>query len=200
MKGISIAIFFLLGLSLHSCDQAGSEGEGNSANEDAIERVGEGNAAQEEHPELTCYFFFISDCPACRNNLPKVVDLAQRYADQGLEVIGVVSDPELDEDLLQETLETFGVKFEIQRDEDLQIARQHGATVTPQVFLYDASETLLYSGQFDNYYFELGRHRKNITETWLEDAIQAAQGNNLPKVSRTEPIGCVINFDYFSEG
>ena len=196
MKGFSTVFFFILALLVTACDTASPDNSSVSEGREQVEQV----EHVEQFPELTCYFFFISDCPACRNNLPKVVDLAERYSDRGLEVIGVVSDPELDEALLEETLETFGVKFPIQRDEDLEIARRHGATVTPQVFLYDAAETLLYSGQFDNYYFELGRHRKNITETWLEDAIQAAHGNAVPTVSRTEPIGCVINFDYFSEG
>lgn len=148
--------------------------------------------------ELTCYFFFISDCPACRNNLPKVVELDKKYKGKGLEIIGVVSDPELEEELLQEALETFGVEFAILRDDSLDLAREHGATVTPQAFLYDESGRLIYSGLVDNYYYDFGRHRKNITEFYLEDAIQAALEYRSPEITETEPIGCIINLNYFS--
>lgn len=185
-------IFFFLALliSISSCSTVEKRGD-------------QGVAPQidsETTRQLTCYFFFISDCPACRNNLPKMVELDKKYRDKGLKVIGVVSDPELEEELLDEALETFGVGFDIVRDDSLTLAKEHGATVTPQAFLYDESGRVIYSGLVDNYYYDFGRHRKNITEFYLEEAIQATLENRSPEATETEPIGCIINFNYFSTG
>jgi hypothetical protein len=43
--------------------------------------------------EYECYFFFIADCPASRNNLLKMNEINKKYSRLGLNIIGVVSDP-----------------------------------------------------------------------------------------------------------
>ncbi len=155
----------------------------------------EHGTSRNEGSVIKCYFFFTADCPASRNNLPKMEDAQQLFKKQGLRVIGVVSDPRPDLHKLQETLETFGVTFEIQIDSTLRIAKEHGATTTPQVFLYSSNNSLLYSGLVDDYYESLGRHRKIIKNHFLTKAIRSHLSNEDIAVKSTKPIGCRINFD-----
>lgn len=140
-----------------------------------------------------CYFFFIADCPASRNNIPKISELSKKYKPLGLRVIGVVSDPFINMDYLHETLKELDFQIDIEIDSTLSIARKHDASVTPEAFLYK-SGVLVYSGLLDNYYFELGKHRKIVTTNYLELAIQSSLQNS-PFEKRTEAIGCKINFD-----
>lgn len=148
--------------------------------------------------QFSCYFFFISDCPASRNNLPKIEKLHQQYS-ESVEFIGIVSDPYLDTSKLNNTLSEFNISFHVKSDTNLFIAKQHGASITPEVFLYNSSGDLIYSGSVDNYYFDLGKHRKQITENYLAQAIASGISGNIVKVKRNEPIGCTINFDTKSE-
>lgn len=157
------------------------------------------NREEFKQKELYCYFFFISDCPASRNNMPKMQKLNETYASYGLQVKGIVSDPVLDESDLEEALEDYPMDFAIIRDDSLIIAKEHNATVTPQVFLYDGDDNLLYSGAVDNYYFALTKHRKIITEKYLEDAIVSALKNKPIENKKTEPIGCRINLSFFDD-
>ncbi|MFT5862372.1 MAG: hypothetical protein ACI828_001020 [Flavobacteriales bacterium] len=138
-------------------------------------------------------FFFIADCPASRNNILKISQFAKKYEPSQLKVIGVVSDPFIDMDYLYETMLELGLKINIKIDSTLAIAQKHGATVTPEVFLYDNDE-LLYSGLLDNYYTTLGKHRKIVTSNYLELAIQSSTQNR-DYEKKTNAIGCKINFN-----
>jgi hypothetical protein len=150
-----------------------------------------------EQKELHCYFFFIADCPASRNNMPKMEQLNKTYASYGLQIKGIVSDPVLNESELKEALEDFPMDFEIIKDDSLKITKKHHATVTPEVLLYDKDDNLLYSGAVDNYYFKLSRHRKLITEKYLENAILNTLQNKPVTTKETKPIGCRINLKFF---
>ncbi len=171
----------------------------SSANEKTLDQkktlISLGNGRQ----EMTCYFFFVADCPASRNNLPKVNQLAEEYRDWGLSVIGVVSDPLLDQQKLKATLEQFGIQFPLIIDDSLLVAKKHGATVTPQVFLYDQDSLLVYSGLLDDYFFSLGKHREKIFTHFLEEAIVSTLINEAVEITETEPIGCKINFNFFQD-
>jgi hypothetical protein len=143
--------------------------------------------------QLKCYFFFISDCPASRNNLPKIQYLSKKYANQ-VDFVGLVSDPYLDSIELGSTLEELSISFPIQLDTTLIIARKHGAKITPEVFLY-ADNKLIYSGSVDNYFYALGKHRKVITQHHLADAIKNTFSRKIVHPKHTKSFGCSINFN-----
>lgn len=184
-RNCKIGVFGLLALLLFAC-----KGENDKANQAATHELINDKAFK----KLTCYFFFIADCPASRNNLPKMVQLGHKYAANGLSIIGVVSEPMPDNEKLQLTLETFHVDFAIEMDSTLALAKTHGATVTPQVMLYNENSELIYSGLLDDYYIDLGTHRKNVKEHYLEQAIVNTLNGEPVTLRKTEPLGCIINF------
>lgn len=151
------------------------------------------------YEELNCYFFFIADCPAVRNNLPKINDLVKTFAPFGLSVTGIVSDPDLDQAKLDETISEFDVQFPVVLDTGLTMAKAYGASVTPQVFLYNSAGALVYSGAVDNYFYSLGKHRKIVSEPYLNSAISRTLAGVPVRFERTEPIGCKINYDFFND-
>lgn len=179
-------ILFLLGLCSSCCKEGQQKNEALKA-----ESLIFTNQA------LTCYFFFMADCPASRNNIPKMVKLKNRYETYGLKVIGVVADPAIDTVKLAATLSEFEVNFEIVMDDSLKFAHSHGATVVPQSFLYNKANELVYSGLLDDYYFKFGRHKAIVKNKYLENAIVSTLQNKSIKIKKTNPIGCTINYRYF---
>lgn len=145
--------------------------------------------------ELTCLFFFIPDCPASRACMSPIQELQDKYNSLGLKVKGILSDPHPDDSILNAVLAENKIQFEIIPDTNLALARERGATTTPQFFLLDSLGNLLYSGLIDNYYYSFGKHRATVTKTYLEDAIIAYLSDQAIAVKETEPIGCKINFD-----
>jgi len=72
------------------------------------------------------------------------------------------------------------------------ITNQYGATITPEAILIDKNQQVIYQGAIDNWFFELGRNRLEVTEHYLIDAIEASMKGQMPSIKRTEAIGCFI--------
>ena len=66
------------------------------------------------------------------------------------------------------------------------------ATITPEVFVTDSNNIIVYSGKIDNWVDDLGKRKKNINENYLKDAILAIKNNNPISIRKTKPIGCII--------
>lgn len=144
--------------------------------------------------KMLCQFFFIPDCPASKACFASIVELEKKYAKNGLEVHGILSDPEPNDSILNLLLNENKVEFKIMRDSTLSIANSSSANTTPQFILYDSIGKPLYSGLIDNYYYEFGKHRVSPTKNYLEDAIISYLNGKEILVKETKPIGCKINF------
>lgn len=145
--------------------------------------------------KMLCKFFFIPDCPASKACFASIVKLEKKYAKNGLEVHGILSDPSPNDSILFELLAENKVEFKIIPDSTLSIAKSSSASTTPQFILYDSLGSSIYSGLIDNYYYEFGKHRVSPTINYLEDAIIAYLEGEEILVPETKPIGCKINFD-----
>lgn len=68
------------------------------------------------------------------------------------------------------------------------------ATTTPEAFFYDINHKLQYRGAIDNWFFALGRYRPQATEHYLKNALTQYLKNEKISVSKTNPIGCLIEY------
>ncbi len=73
-------------------------------------------------------------------------------------------------------------------DQDHKIADAFGARTTPHVFLFDATQTLVYLGAIDDNVDSA----KKVKKTWLKDAMIAMVGRKPVPVAQTKNIGCSI--------
>jgi hypothetical protein len=144
--------------------------------------------------ELRCYFFFIPDCPACKTCFGKINDLGDRYKTKGLRIFAVYSDPFPDMRALQQLLADSVLRVPLVYDTMLALARQYRVKTTPQVILLSRDGNVAYSGQLDNYFYALGKHRNLVSEKYLEQAVDALLAGQTPTLNSTEPFGCKINY------
>ena len=152
---------------------------------------------EDDETKLTCYFFFIPDCPASINNIGKLNQLNKIYGDD-VEFIGVLSEPNFNASLLDSITGVYSINFKVIIDDSLIIANQYGATITPEFFLYNEKLELIYTGSMDDYYYAVGRHRNKSKHNYLEDAIKSGKMKSLVKTKSTTAYGCRINLDYFN--
>ena len=73
-------------------------------------------------------------------------------------------------------------------DQDHKLADAFGARTTPHVFLFDATQTLVYLGAIDDNVDSA----KKVKKTWLKDAMIAMVGRKPILVAQTKNIGCSI--------
>ena len=140
----------------------------------------------------TILIFMAVDCPVTQKYMNTIKMLASRYKDR-ISVTGYFP-----AGLPRKTETSFRSEYEIPEhiklvdDKNHHITKKLGATITPEVFLLSDGGEVLYSGAIDNWFFELGRYRPEITENYLVDAIEAALTGKVAAITKTTAIGCFI--------
>jgi peroxiredoxin len=82
-------------------------------------------------------------CPPCREEMPGLQALQERYADQGLHVIGVSIDGQNAVGAVRSFLESNGITFTILHDADERVTRAFRTMGVPETFLIDREGRLV---------------------------------------------------------
>jgi len=133
-------------------------------------------------------------CPVARQYTGRLVEIAARYADRGVRVIGVDSNRQDTPEEFAAAADEMGVTFPLVLDQEQRIARRLGATRTGGVVVLDALGTVAYAGRVDDQYAP-GIARSAPTVNDLVAAIDDLLAGRSVAVPRTEPVGCLITFD-----
>jgi thiol-disulfide isomerase/thioredoxin len=141
---------------------------------------------------LRVLIFMAVDCPVTQKYMNTLKELSWRYSDRvvftGYFPAGLTKKQEA------EFRKEFDVPKSIELKDDKQhvITDQYHATITPEVVLLDRNLQVAYQGAIDNWFYELGRYRLEITENYLKDAIEATLNNQQPIIKKTQAVGCFI--------
>ena len=90
------------------------------------------------------------ECPFSRGADPHLSALAQRYAPQGVVVIGIDSHKSTTPEQIRKYAQEKGKTYPILKDAGNTYADLLGAKVTPEVFVLDKDGKLAYHGAFDD--------------------------------------------------
>ena len=140
--------------------------------------------------------FTCNHCPFSIANEDRLIALNAKYAPLGYPVIAInPNDPELAPDDSFENMklraEEKGFNFPYLLDEGQHIFPQYGATKTPHMYVLektDAGNRVAYIGAIDNN----AKEADQVTEKYVEDAVDALLRGEQPAVTETVAIGCSI--------
>ncbi|MGH2905630.1 MAG: thioredoxin family protein [Solirubrobacterales bacterium] len=79
--------------------------------------------------------------------------------------------------------------FPYLRDESQEVAAAYGALTTPDIFVFDANDKLVYRGAPDQDYEDESQNAK-----WLRDALDAVLRDETPQPTETESVGCSVKW------
>jgi thiol-disulfide isomerase/thioredoxin len=99
--------------------------------------------------------FICPHCPFVKHIRQEFARFASEYAPRGLAVVAINSNdsarfPQDGPEGMREEARIVGYSFPYLLDERQEVARNFHAACTPDLFLFDASGTLVYRGQFDD--------------------------------------------------
>ena len=142
--------------------------------------------------------FFCNHCPFVKHIREKFSELASRYMEKGIGVVAINSNdfgshPEDAPDKMAEAIEQYGYRFPYLIDESQDVARKFGAACTPDFYLYDHSNTLVYRGQFDD---SRPGNDQPVTGDNLENALKALIKGEEPVNDQKPSIGCNIKWKH----
>ena len=151
--------------------------------------------------------FICNHCPFVKHVNEEIVNLSNEIMGNDIGVIGINSNDSTQEkyaedsiDKMREYANNLGYNFPYVVDEDQSVAKNFTAQCTPDFFLFDSDQNLVYRGQLD------GSRPGNDVPTngeSLRSAIQALLNNEDPISEQFPSMGCNIKWrvgeepDYF---
>lgn len=140
--------------------------------------------------------FTCNHCPYAVAYEDRIIALNDMFADKGYPVIAISpNDPAVMEDDGPEEMKVRakekGFNFPYLFDDGQEIFPQYGATKTPHVFILnkeDGKNIVKYIGAIDDNYED----ENDVSERYVEDAVNALLAGEEPEVTTTKAIGCSI--------
>ena len=151
--------------------------------------------------------FICNHCPFVKHVNEEIVNLSNEIMENDIGVIGINSNDSTQEKYAEDSIDkmrmyadNLGYNFPYVVDEDQSVAKNFTAQCTPDFFLFDSDQNLVYRGQLD------GSRPGNDVPTngeSLRSAIQALLNNEDPIDKQLPSMGCNIKWkigeepDYF---
>ena len=141
--------------------------------------------------EANVLLFVMTDCPISNRYAPEVRRLHDEFAGAvRFWLVYVDAHRPLEE--LRAHRASFGYPFAALRDADGALVAHAGATVTPEVAVFDAEQRMIYRGRIDDRYVSFGVARRAPRTRDLQDRLRRlVAGEPLP-FSETRAVGCYI--------
>ncbi len=133
----------------------------------------------------TLIVFYSTKCPWVKAYAERINQIAKDYQAKGISVVGINSNfNETEEDIKTNAA---ALSFAMLVDKDSKIADQLGAGHTPETFLLDANNKVVFHGAIDN-----NKDESMVTKKFLRDAIDATLEGKAIEKSDVPAIGCTI--------
>lgn len=141
--------------------------------------------------KLIVVAFLGTECPLATLYAPRLSELATRYADRGVTLIGIDSNQQDSITEVAAYAQRYGVNFPILKDPANQVADRFGATRTPQIFVLDGDRRARYVGRIDDQY-GVGVHKPKALRNDLTEALDELLAGKSVSQPTTELAGCLI--------
>lgn len=135
----------------------------------------------------TALIFISVQCPVSNAYNERMAQLAADYKAKGINVVGINSNVAEMPDAIKTHAKEKNLSFPILKDKGNKIADLMKAQFTPEVFLLDANNKLVYHGRIDN-----ARNGGEITAPDLRNAMDAVIAGKAVTTPETKAFGCSI--------
>jgi peroxiredoxin len=140
--------------------------------------------------EVVVVVFTCNSCACSEEYEDRIIAFADKYkAKVGVVAINVNTIPEDRLDAMKKKADKKKFPFAYLYDESQKIARDFGATYTPEFFVLTRDRKVAYMGAMDD-----KTKMDEVKERYLESAVEAVLKGEKPKTGETNPHGCLIRF------
>lgn len=140
--------------------------------------------------------FICNHCPFVIHVKDELSKIGIDYKDKDLSIVAISSNdivnyPQDGPDKMKEFAKNNNFNFPYLYDESQEVAKSYSAACTPDFFLYDENQELVYRGQLDN---SRPNNGLPVTGNDLRNAIDSLLNNQKPDTNQTPSIGCNIKW------
>ena len=138
-------------------------------------------------------FFVSTDCPIANSLAPEIQRICRDYAPKGVGCSLVYEDFQVDAAAIRKHLADYGYdSISTVIDTDRRVAREAGATITPEAVVIDSAGKVRYRGRINNSYADFGKPRQVVTVHDVRDALDAVLAGKTVANPETKALGCYI--------
>jgi peroxiredoxin len=149
--------------------------------------------------------FICNHCPFVIHVREELALLGDNYGDKGVQIVAINSNdvegyPADSPEKMRKTAAEWGLTFPYVFDEDQSVAKAYRAACTPDLFVFDSEQRLVYRGQLDD---SRPSNDKPIDGKDLREALDAVLSGRPVSNDQRPSIGCNIKWkagnepDYF---
>jgi len=140
--------------------------------------------------------FLCNHCPYVKHVADELKRLADDYMPKGVGVVGISSNdadkyPDDSIEAMATEKQQRGYAFPYLFDADQSVAQDYAAACTPDFYLFDADQKLVYRGQLDS---SRPKNDQPVTGADLRTAIDTVLAGQSPTEQQTPSIGCNIKW------
>ncbi|MDP0501005.1 MAG: thioredoxin family protein [Verrucomicrobiota bacterium JB022] len=141
--------------------------------------------------------FICNHCPYVKLLKKHLAELARAYQEQGIATVAInsndtISYPDDAPPRMKADAEEFGYPFPYLFDEKQEVAKDFRAACTPDIYLFDQDQKLVYRGQYDD---SRPGNNKPVTGADLRRALDALlAGQTIPEDEQKPATGCNIKW------
>jgi len=145
-----------------------------------------------EDADAVVLVFTCNSCPYAIDYEERIIALTKNFASRKVSVVAVNVNkiPEDNFEAMQKRAKAQGFNFTYLFDETQQIAKDYGATYTPEFFVLDRQRKIAYMGALDD-----SPDEKNVQVRHVATTLTALLANKQPKLTETIAIGCRIRIE-----
>jgi peroxiredoxin len=144
-------------------------------------------------PKLTVYVFLSTECPISQQYSRFLEELHQLFKASGVRFVSMFPLSTDSPARINQFRSEYGITFAGRPDRGARLARQLKVRITPEVVVMQEDGGIRYQGAIDDWYVSLGKHRLQVTNSYLQEAINALLANRVVVQPRTEAVGCLLN-------
>ena len=140
--------------------------------------------------------FICKHCPFVKHIKEEMAHLGKDYVNRGVGIVAISSNdankyPDDAPEQLKAMVQDLGLMFPVCYDESQETAKAYTAACTPDFFLFDAEQRLVYRGQLDD---SRPSNGKPVTGNDLRTAIDAVLAGQPVNSEQKPSVGCNIKW------
>ncbi|MBO6516505.1 MAG: redoxin family protein [Bacteroidia bacterium] len=155
----------------------------------------DGKPIQMEDGRAKVFMFLAPDCPLCQTYSTELVKLNDYFKAENVDFYGVMPGKNYTREEVTHFIDSFQFKLPLLMDQDYKLTNTFEAKVTPEFFLVDSNQQVLYRGLMDDWAIDLARKRVKPSRYYLQNAIEAYLSGDKVEIAETEAVGCVLEND-----
>lgn len=153
------------------------------------------SSAALENAKASVILFICNHCPYVKAIEDRIITLAHQYAPRGVEFVGICSNdwqdyPEDEPKQLFAKWKQKNYGFPYLVDESQAVAKAFGAVCTPDIFVYDQSQSLAYRGRLDDSW----KNPQKVERQELKMALDSLLAGTKPHEAQVPSMGCSIKW------